>query len=79
MRNSWSKKVLKIHKSMAYMEQSKYLDPHISFSFDELAGILRNNVSCTDSTRMSNISGFDKITSRGFNIKSLPNTPSNAK
>lgn len=57
----WAKKVLKVHKSLAYMEQSKYLEPKMSFSFDNLAAILRVGNSMTDSTHMSNISALDKL------------------
>ena len=61
------------------MEQTKYLEPNISFSFEELAALLRSNTSCTDSTMLSNYSNIDKLTVKSFNIKSLPTTPSNSK
>ena len=64
---------------MAYMEQNKYLEPNISFSFEDLAVLLRSTVSCTDSTRLSNISNLDKLTIRDFNVKSLPTSPLNSK
>lgn len=34
-------KLLKIHKTMAFMEQSKYLDPHLSFGFEKLVRKLK--------------------------------------
>lgn len=76
MRKCGLNKVLRIHKSLAYMEQSKYLDPKISFSFDDLAGILRSNNSCTESTRMSNISGIDKLSAKNYTMKSFSNNSS---
>lgn len=79
MKNYGVNKVLKVHKSLAYMEQSKYLEPKISYSFDELAGLLRSNNSCTESTHMSNITNLDKLTVRDFNVKTTPNTPSTTK
>lgn len=33
----FKKKILKLHKAMARMEQSKYLNPHFSFAFEKLA------------------------------------------
>ena len=35
--NHFKWKISKIHKAMAWMEESKYLEPHLSFSFDKLA------------------------------------------
>ena len=76
MSSSGANKVLKIHKSLAYMEQSKYLDPKISYCFDDLAGILRSNVSGTDSARISNISGIDKLSVKNYTLKSASNNSS---
>lgn len=59
--HSWSKKIVKIHKTLAYMEQNKYLEPRFSYSFDDLTAILRQSGNISDSTRMSRISGVDKI------------------
>ena len=61
---------------MAYMEQSKYLNPKISFNFDELAGYLRTQVSWTDSAKMSNISGLDKLSNKNYTLKSFSNKSS---
>lgn len=41
----WKKKICAIHKRMAYMEEGKYLKPHFSFCFDNLAIRLRNDVN----------------------------------
>ena len=64
MKNFGANKILKIHKSLAYMEQSKYMNPKLSYSFEELAGILRNRVSSTDTTFMSNISSINSFTKK---------------
>ena len=68
--------MLRIHKSLAYMEQNKYLTPKISYSFDDLAGFLRSNISCTDSERMSNISGLEKLSARNYTLRSFSNSSS---
>ncbi len=37
---SWSRKILKIHKSLQIMEKVKYLQPHFSHSFTDLSAYL---------------------------------------
>jgi hypothetical protein len=33
----WEKKIVKIHKALTVMEKQKYLNPHFSLSFGDLA------------------------------------------
>ncbi|CAI2377369.1 unnamed protein product [Moneuplotes crassus] len=72
---SWSKKITKIHKTLAYMEQNKYLEPRYSYCFDDLTALLKSSGNISDSTRMSRISGVDKIQVKRKNFKSLPLSP----
>ena len=37
---SWERKILKIFKALQIMEKAKYLEPHFSLSFYELAQFL---------------------------------------
>ena len=41
----WNKQIIKIHKTLAFMEQTKYLEPKFSYSFDDLAIFLKHNDS----------------------------------
>ena len=43
------------------MEQTKYLEPKYSYSFDDLAGLLKNSGNVSDSTRISRISAAERI------------------
>jgi len=61
------------------MEQTKYLEPKLSFSFDDLAGLLRSTGNLSDSTRMSCISAADRINVKRKNYKSLPISPKGNK
>ena len=43
----WVKKLLKIHKTLAFMEQTKYLEPHYSYKFDDLVALYKKSyVNC---------------------------------
>ena len=53
MKNKWAKSMLKLHKSLALMEKTKYLDPKHSYSCDDLVAMLRRNTSCSNSSRYS--------------------------
>ncbi|CAI2377557.1 unnamed protein product [Moneuplotes crassus] len=77
--HSWSKSITKIHKTLAYMEQAKYLEPKFSYCFDDLTALLLRSGNISDSTRMSRISAVDRIQTKMKNFKSLPISPKGLK
>ena len=61
------------------MEQTKYLDPKFSYSFDDLTGLLKSNGDLSDSTRISRISAAERINVKRKNYKSLPISPKRSR
>lgn len=64
---------------MAYLEQTKYLEPKFSYSFDDLASLLKRNGGASDSTRMSRISAVDRLAPKSRDCRSMPTTPITSK
>ena len=55
----FTRKVVKCHRTMAFMEKSKYLEPHFSFAFDKLAAKIQSENNRSDSAGgLSNTSGL---------------------
>jgi len=72
---AWARSIVKIHKTLAYMEQTKYLEPKFSYSFDDLAVILKSSGSVSNCTKISRISAVERMTAKKRHFKSVPPTP----
>ena len=58
----FTRKVVKCHRTMAFMEKKKYLEPHFSFAYDKLAAKIQSCTNRSDSAGgLSNTSGLSML------------------
>lgn len=57
------------------MEQTKYLEPKLSYSFDDLTSLLKQSESYIDSSRLSKAQGIDKLNIKSIEVQPLVTSP----
>lgn len=53
----FAKKILKLHRTLRKLETNKYLEPHMSYAFEELNDILIHNFKDNSSVNGSSVLG----------------------